>query len=85
MKKVLLFLLSVFCCFAGNAQVTGVKNIPGDYATLAAAVTALNTSGVGAGGATINITAGHAETAPAGGYKLGSATLNASTSSANKL
>jgi len=85
MKKILLFILPVFCCFASNAQVTGVKNIPGDYATIAAAITALNTSGVGAGGATINITAGHAETAPAGGYKLGTATLNASTSAANRL
>ena len=31
------------------AQLTGVKTIPGDYATVSAAVTALNTQGVGTG------------------------------------
>lgn len=45
-----------------NAQVAGVKNIPGDYATIQAAITDLNTVGVGAGGATINIVAGYTET-----------------------
>ena len=38
------------------------KSIPGDYATLAAAITDLNTQGVGAGGVTFNLAA--AETAP---------------------
>ncbi|GAA3949818.1 ESPR-type extended signal peptide-containing protein [Hymenobacter algoricola] len=42
------------------AQVT--KTLPGDYATLAAAFTDLNTSGVPAGGVVINVTAGYAET-----------------------
>lgn len=69
--------------FGAHAQVTGVKTVPGDYATLADAITALNTTGVGAGGATITITA--PQSAPAGGYLLGSATLNASTSAANPL
>ncbi len=45
-----------------KAQVTGTKTVPGDYPTLEAAVTALNTTGVGAGGATINISAGYTET-----------------------
>ncbi|HNA96726.1 MAG TPA: hypothetical protein PK421_05790, partial [Chitinophagaceae bacterium] len=31
------------------AQLTGIKTIPGDYATIATAITALNSSGVGAG------------------------------------
>ena len=48
------------------AQLTGIKNIPGDYATVTAAVTDLNTQGVGAGGVTINVAAGYTEvlTAP---------------------
>lgn len=50
---------------------TGTKNIPGDYATLAAAITDLNTQGVGAGGVTFNVLAGNPQTAPAGGYVIG--------------
>lgn len=45
-----------------NAQLTGVKTIPGDYVTIAAAVLALNTSGVGSGGVTFNIASGYTET-----------------------
>ena len=50
-------------CFGNiaNAQLTGVKAIPGDYATISAAVTDLNTVGVGAGGVTFNIAAGYVE------------------------
>ena len=43
------------------AQLTGTKTIPGDYATISAAVTDLNTQGVGAGGVTFNVTAGYTE------------------------
>ncbi len=64
-------------------QVTGVKVIPGDYSTLAHAVTELNTVGVGAGGATIELR--QSEEAPPGGYLLGSTLLNASLSAANPL
>ncbi|OQY76206.1 MAG: hypothetical protein B6D44_00050, partial [Ignavibacteriales bacterium UTCHB2] len=80
------FLLAVFL-FPQNsfAQLSGTKTIPGDYATIDAAITDLNTQGVGAGGVTFNIAAGYTETAPAGGYLLGSATLNASTSASNPL
>ena len=48
------------------AQLTGVKTIPGNYATISAAVTALNTQGVGTGGVTFNVASGHTEsiTAP---------------------
>lgn len=46
--------LFLFLCLSflnrSFSQLTGTKNIPGDYATLQAAITALNTSGVGAGG-----------------------------------
>ena len=44
------------------AQLTGVKTIPGDYATITAAVNALNAAGVGAGGVTFNIDPGFTET-----------------------
>ncbi len=71
--------------FAVSAQVTGTKVIGTDYPTLADAFTALNTEGVGAGGATINIPAGYTETAPAGGYILGNATLNPTLSASNPL
>jgi hypothetical protein len=56
---------------------TGTKNIPGDYADLAAAITDLNTQGVGAGGVTFNVIAGNPQTSPAnagttgGGYLIG--------------
>lgn len=50
------------------AQLTGTKNVPGDYPTLAAAIADLNAQGVGTGGVIINMNT--PETAPAGGYVL---------------
>lgn len=46
--------------------VSGVKTIPGNYATIATAVTELNNSVIGSGGVTFNVAAGHTEsiTAP---------------------
>jgi hypothetical protein len=44
------------------AQLTGTKTIPGDYATIQAAIADLNLQGVGAGGVTFNVAAGHSET-----------------------
>ena len=44
------------------AQLTGIKTIPGDYATVSSAVTALNSSGVGVGGVTFNVAANYTET-----------------------
>ena len=52
----------VLSVFTAQAQLTGTKTIPGDYATVALAVSALNTNGVGAGGVTISITAAGSET-----------------------
>jgi trimeric autotransporter adhesin len=54
-------------------QLSGTKNIPGDYATLAQAISELNTQGVDAGGVTLNLLAGNPETAPVGGYLIGGA------------
>jgi hypothetical protein len=45
------------------AQLTGTKTVGtgGDYSTLADAITALNSQGVGTGGVTFNVAAGHTE------------------------
>lgn len=66
MKCIITILLSAYNLFVishgiATAQLTGVKNIPGDYASVSTAVTILNTSGVGAGGVTFNVAAGHVE------------------------
>lgn len=69
---------------ATAAPLTGTLNIPGDYATLDAAITDLNAQGVGAGGVTLNLVAGNPETAPAGGYVIGgSGSLVLTTSSSS--
>ena len=47
---------------SSNAQLTGTKNIPGNYATLSAAINALNSQGVGTGGVTFNVDAGFTST-----------------------
>jgi hypothetical protein len=54
---------------SASGQLSGAKSIPGDYATLAAAIADLNAQGVGAGGVTFNLTA--SQTAPLGGYVIG--------------
>src|SRR3954465_11015971 len=74
MRKIYLLLLAVFLfTTASFSQLTGTKNIPGDYATLAAAITDLNLQGVGAGGVTLNLLAGNPQTATVGGYIIGDA------------
>ncbi|MDO7848805.1 T9SS type A sorting domain-containing protein [Hymenobacter sp. M29] len=55
-------LLALMSATTARAQLTGTKAIPGDYATVAAAITALNAGGVGAGGVTFNVAAGYTET-----------------------
>lgn len=52
------------------AQLTGTKNIPGDYISLDAAIVDLNSQGVGAGGVVINLLSGNSQTAPSGGYSI---------------
>lgn len=66
MKKLsTLFSCIVFIGVNMNAysQLTGTKTIPGDYATIAAAITDLNSQGVGTGGVTFDVAAGHTEVA----------------------
>ncbi|MCF8255404.1 MAG: hypothetical protein K9J84_12580, partial [Bacteroidia bacterium] len=65
--KVLILFLSVLVVNSTTVfgQLTGTKTVGGgspDYATIAAAITALNSSGVGSGGVTFNVAAGHTET-----------------------
>ena len=68
-SKKILFLLTVIVLSTGlKAQLSGPKAIPGDYATIADFVTDLNLQGVGLGGVTATVAAGHTEIAPAGGY-----------------
>jgi subtilisin-like proprotein convertase family protein len=71
--KRLITLLSLMILLAQFTfgQLSGTKNIPGDYADLATAITDLNTQGVGAGGVTLNLLASNPQTAPAGGYIIG--------------
>src|SRR5688572_26815051 len=75
MSKFFLRLALLTIIFAGFqtisfAQLTGIKNIPGDYASLDLAINDLNSQGVGPGGVTLNLIAGNPQTAPAGGYLL---------------
>ncbi|MBK7213164.1 MAG: hypothetical protein IPH88_07705 [Bacteroidales bacterium] len=62
MKRILLFLVALAISSMSFAALTGVKTIPGDYATIAAAIADLNAQGVGSGGVTFNVAAGHTET-----------------------
>src|SRR5258705_236939 len=59
----LIFTLALLCISSDIfAQLTGIKTIPGDYTTISSAVTALNSSGVGAGGVAFNVAANYTET-----------------------
>ncbi len=55
-------LIALLFCSVTFGQLTGIKTIPGDYATIVSAVEALNTSGVGGGGVIFDIAAGYIET-----------------------
>lgn len=61
-KSVLMMIVAMFFGATTFAQLTGTKTIPGDYATVAAAIADLNAVGVGGGGVTFNVIAGHTET-----------------------
>ncbi|HRZ42786.1 MAG TPA: T9SS type A sorting domain-containing protein [Bacteroidales bacterium] len=54
----------LFASLTSSAQLTGTKTVGagGDYATIEAAIADLNLSGVGGGGVTFNVAAGHTET-----------------------
>ncbi|WP_123985297.1 T9SS type A sorting domain-containing protein [Taibaiella soli] len=72
-------LIAIFCGQQVRAQLSGTITVPSaTYPTLDSVIRTLNLQGVGVGGATINLTAGNPQTAPVGGYVLGSTVLNAS-------
>ncbi len=79
MRKLSLFLFCTFIYLGVQAQLSGTKMIPGDYPTLADAVTALNTQGVGAGGVTLQIGANQSLSAT---LQIGSATLSVGANAA---
>ena len=54
LRNVVLF-IGMFLFNGLFAQLSGIKTIPGNYATIAAAVADLNTNGVGTGGVTFNV------------------------------
>jgi|GEM_PF-6493586 len=64
MRKHYLALCALLTAYCGQAQLTGTKTIPGDYADLAAAVTDLNAAGVGTGGVTFQVNAAQSLSAP---------------------
>ena len=62
MKKLLLNILLVSIVGFVNAQISGIKNIPGDYPTIQAAIAAVNALGVGSGGVFFEVAADHKDT-----------------------
>lgn len=65
MKRITLLIAVIVIAFVYDnveAQLSGSKSIPGDYTTIAAAIADLNANGVGSGGVTFNVAAGHTET-----------------------
>ncbi len=79
MRKLLLSFLLFVSSFAASAQLTGTKTIPGDYASLTAAVADLNAVGVGAGGVIFDVAPGYAETL------TGKITITATGTSSNQI
>lgn len=86
MKKLftsILLLTLLFTREKASALPSGTYVIPSPtFGSLAEIITDLNTNGiVGLSGVTINVTAGYNETAPSGGFVLGSTVLNTSITS----
>ncbi|MFZ4399669.1 MAG: T9SS type A sorting domain-containing protein [Bacteroidales bacterium] len=71
MKKQFIFLI-IICLFTNitQAQLNGIKNIPGNYASISTAIDSLNMFGVGNGGVIFNIAAGYTEIAPSCGFVI---------------
>ncbi|NVN96153.1 MAG: T9SS type A sorting domain-containing protein [Bacteroidetes bacterium] len=73
MKKLLFLLIATFFLATSSwAQLTGIKTIPGTtgYNTIKMAIDSLNAKGVGTEGVKFNITTGHTEIAPSGGFVI---------------
>ena len=74
MKRFLFSVISIMLSSLALAQLTGTKLIPGNYSTIQAAITDLNTQGVGSGGVIFNVAANHTETLASGTSGLITAT-----------
>lgn len=63
MKTIHCLLIAMMISSVGSGQpLTGTKSIPGDYATIQAAIADLNLKTVGSGGVVFNVAANHTET-----------------------
>ncbi len=62
MKKFFFLIFAVLAISSTMAQISGTKTIPGDYATIRAAIDDMNNQGVGGSGVTFNVAAGYIET-----------------------
>ena len=86
LRSFLLFSALLLTGSTAFAQLTGTLTVPSTlYPDLATAVNSLNTYGVGAGGVVINLAASAPQTAPGGGYRLGSLVLNPTLSATNRI
>lgn len=79
MKKFITTIIAGLSSVSLFAQLNGTYNIPGSYASLAAAISDLNLQGI-SGPVTFSIVGPYAETAPTGGY-----TITATGTSANPI
>ncbi len=70
LSLLVLMLLNAGFLSLSYAQLSGVKTIPTDYASIAAFVADVNLQGVGPGGVTLDVPSGHTETAPVSGIQL---------------
>jgi len=88
LRRLLLVLIVLMLVYPVNtfAQLSGTFLIPGaQFTTINQAIDSLNLVGVDTGGVTFNIAAGYTETAPAGGFVLGSTILNASVAASSPI
>src|SRR5437773_69805 len=67
--KNLLIIFLFFLIGKLSSQLSGTFTIPGTYSTIAAAISDLNTQGVN-GPVNMQVSAGHTETVPVGGFTL---------------
>ncbi len=84
MKRKLVLILSLLLFLLGSntyAQLSGVYAIPDSFATIEKAIDSLNQVGVGSGGVTFNVAAGHTETFT----KISAGLITATGTSANPI
>jgi len=84
-RNILLFVAFTCISVSTSAQLSGSYTIPStQFPTLKSIIDSLNIQGISAS-VTVNFTPATGETAPVGGYRLGSATLNANLSASKTL